>query len=113
MSRNNDVNRCAGALDGTISGQRCCLTKRSGGTGTTISRGLGSTKVASANMAPYPSPKTTPTNTRTLIKLGMAANPCGPLGAPLRGEYDHFRPLMASGNFGEANSNSHANSTDR
>src|SRR5262249_27301089 len=86
-------------VKGCHPGQCCCLIKRSGGTVTTISRGFGSTKVTSANMAAYASPAITPTTASNLIKLGMAASPCGPLGAPSRGEYDHFRLAMARAKF--------------
>jgi len=73
--------------DGFHLGQCCCLTKRSGGTVTTISRGLGSTKVASANIAAYPIPAMTATTASNLIKVGMAAYPRGPLGTHLNEIY--------------------------
>src|SRR5262249_60262742 len=73
--------------DGFHPGQCGCLTKWSGGTVTTISRGLGSTKVASANIAAYPIPAMTATTASNLIKVGMAAYPRGPLGTHLNEIY--------------------------
>src|SRR5262249_35380608 len=83
--------------------QRCCLIKRSGGTVTTISRGLGWTKVTSANMAPSPGAAIATTTASHVIMVRMAASRCVPLGAPSWGEYDHFRHAMARANFGETN----------
>jgi hypothetical protein len=53
----------------------------------------GSTKVASANIAPYPSAAMTPTTASNFIKLGML-HLSGPLNA-LRGDYDHLRSAVA------------------
>src|SRR5262249_55234771 len=71
------------ACDGFHASQCCCLTKRSGGTVTTISRGRGSTKGASATTAANPIPAITPTTASNLINVGMAAYPCGPLSTRL------------------------------
>src|SRR4051812_20688968 len=62
---------------------RCC------GIVMVISRGLGCTKLASANMAPYAAPPNRPTTTRRRIRLGIVATRQRPLwGMPAAGLYE-------------------------